>query len=100
MKIIMSRGDRRGNALVIHLPRTVNVIAQTVVEVGVASPFLNLVLVVEFDFRNQQAREPTRVIVQTTLFFTDFDRQLGLADTIASRAAERSRVAGNKCGLG
>src|SRR5205085_6819494 len=92
MKIIMSRCDRRRHALVIHLPRTINVIAQTIVEVGVSSAFLNFVLVVEFDLRYQQSRKATRVIVQTTLLFTDFDGQLGLAHAIAARASQRRNV--------
>src|ERR1700686_4759796 len=69
MKIVVARGDRRGDSLVIHLPRSIDVFTQTIVKVAVASPVLNFRFVVKFDFRNQQTSKPASVVVQAPLFF-------------------------------
>ena len=92
MKVIMACGDGWRNALVVHLTRAIDVFTQAIVQVTSTAACLHFRFVVKFDFRNQQTRIATRIVVQTPLFFTDIDRQLRIADTKTARAAQRRRV--------
>ena len=98
MEVIMTGGDRWRYPLVIHLPRTIDVFAQAIIDVALAAAFLNLRFVVELDLRNEQASEAPRVVVQTAFFFTDFDRQIGLGNSIAPGATQRRRILRSKGG--
>ena len=74
MKVIVSRGDRWGNAFVVHLSRTIDVFPQTFVDVALVAAFADLLFVIEFDFGNQQTGESTCVVVKRTLIIANIDR--------------------------
>src|SRR5204863_2223193 len=73
MEVVVTGGHRRRYALVVHLPRAINVLAQAFVNVSLTATFLNFRFVVELDLRNKQASEAPRIVVQASFFFTDFD---------------------------
>src|SRR6266496_597053 len=96
MKVIMSSGYRRRDSFIVHLARSIYIFTQAIVDIAAAPALLNFLFVVEFDFRNQQTREATRVIVKTTFLFANFNGQFGFGDSVAASAAERRRIAGSK----
>src|SRR2546421_10043208 len=101
MKVVVTRGHRGSNALVIHLPRAVDVFSQAIVDVAAAAAFLNLRFVVKFDFRNQHTRDASRVVVQAPFFIANLDWEVRFAHAITPRAAaQRSRVLRSKAGRG
>ncbi len=87
MKVVMPGGDRRRHAFVVHLPRTIDVFSQAIVDVAAGAAFLYLGLVIKFDFRNQQACKPPGVVVQAALVLANFNRQLRLAHPVTAGAA-------------
>src|SRR6185436_4156143 len=52
------------DAFLVHLPRAVDVFLQARVDVALPAPLLDLLLVVELDLGDQQARQPARLLVQ------------------------------------
>src|SRR2546423_1118527 len=65
MKVVVASRYGRSYALVVHLARAVYGFAQTLVDVAALAPLAHLLLVVEFYFGDQKAREPARIIVQS-----------------------------------
>src|SRR5215813_8684792 len=88
MKVIVPRRYRRSDALVVHLAGSVDVFTQTIVKVSAAASVLNFLLVIKFDFRNQQACKSACVIVQPALFFSNFHRQFGLGNSITAACTQ------------
>src|SRR5215211_389339 len=77
MKVVVARRHGLGDALVVHLARAVYVLAQSVIDVAFETALPHLLLVVEFDLRDQQASEAARVVVLLSLFVAaDFDGQI------------------------
>src|SRR5258708_22053472 len=92
MKIVMPSGDWRSYAFIVHLTRPIDVLSQAIIDVAAVAAFLNLGLVVKFDFGNQQASKPAGVVVQAALVLTDLDRQVWLAYPITASAPQWRRV--------
>src|SRR5437867_2111912 len=98
MKIIVPRGDWRSDSLVVHLTRAIDVFAQTIVEVALAAAFFHFRLVVEFDFRHEQASKATRIVVQTTFILADLHRQVRFGHAVATRTSQRRGVLRSEAG--
>src|SRR4051794_4281552 len=97
MEVIVSRSDISMNSLVVHFARTVDVLAQSIIEIVLGTSFNYLLLVVEFDFRDQQASEATGRVVKATLFLSrNFDREFCVL-TVATSLTSRRRCGVNWC---
>src|SRR5205807_7407725 len=88
MEVIVAGGDGRCNPLVVHLAGAVDVFAQAIIKIAIVAALSPFRFAVEFDFRNQQTGEAARIVVQSTLFFANFDREFRLGDAIAPRASQ------------
>src|SRR5918912_684288 len=96
MKVVVAGGDRGRDSLVVHLARAVYVFAQSLVDVALRAALFHLLLVVELDLGDQQAREAVRVVMQPTLFVTHVNGQFRIGAAVASRYAERSGKLGGR----
>src|SRR2546421_10409093 len=92
MKVVVAGGYGWGDAFVIHLPGAIDVVAQVVIDVALRSAIPNLLLVVELDLGNQQARKAARIIVKPPFIFVYFDRQICVRTSPSSRRAKRSSI--------
>src|SRR3712207_4210256 len=76
VEVVVAARDLRADALVIHLARAVDVFAQAVVEVRGVAPLAHLLLVVELDLGDEQAREAARLVVVALLLVRDLDGEV------------------------
>src|SRR6266571_1584298 len=92
MKVVVLCRYQCLDAFVVHLARAIDVFAQSLVEVAVRSALSNSLLVVEFDFGDQQPSEPARIVMLATLLIVvHFNRQLGLVARVATSRDRRRR---------
>src|SRR5437667_6948809 len=68
VEVIRRFADILRNALVIHLPASVDVFLQTLVKIFVLAPLLDFSFVVQFDFRHEQPRESPPFVVLFSRF--------------------------------
>src|SRR5215204_6460725 len=67
VEVVVAARHLGADALVVHLARAVDVLAQALVEVGGVAPLAHLLLVVELNLGDEQAREAARLVVVALL---------------------------------
>ena len=80
-----------GRALVVDLPAPLDVVLQTLVEIAGGAALFDLLLVVELDLRDEEAREPARVVERAL-------RTVGGRRGAAARDEARDRPGGARRG--
>src|SRR5829696_2195761 len=100
VEVVVAARHFGADALVIHLARAVDVLAQALVEVGGVAPLAHLHLVVELDLGDEQAREAARLVVVALLLLRDLDGEVHVHRAVAARAAQRRDGLRGRLGLG
>src|SRR5215207_2322567 len=100
VEVVVAARHFGADALVVHLARAVDVLAQALVEVGGVAPLAHLHLVVELNLGDEQAREAARLVVVALLLLRDLDGEVHVHRAVAARAAQRRAGLSGGLGLG
>ena len=91
MEIVVTLRNLGFGALVIHFARAIDVVSQALVEIALGTALNHLLLVIEFDFRNQQLGITASVVMESPLLVAGhFHRQFDVCAIASTRCCHGS----------